>query len=143
MKPPTGSVVAAAGLALVAGLLTACQSDGGGGGSSSVHGSVYYGVGFYDPWYYGGYPYPPDIVVTPPEGGRPPGEGGARPEQPIAKPPERPVAEPRATPSEQSRSSKYSGSGERPSASTRSIPASRPTPSIPSMPRPMGRVGRR
>ena len=60
---------------------TGCESTGGGG---NVSGSVYYGVGFYDPWYYGGYWYDdPDIIVTPPPG------GGSRPhpEHPIAKPP--------------------------------------------------------
>jgi hypothetical protein len=35
------------------GLFTGCGSTGGGSSSSSV--GVYYGVGFYDPWYYGGY----------------------------------------------------------------------------------------
>ena len=83
-----GLAAAAIGVALLAGL-TGCESSGG--GSSNVHGSFYYGVGFYDPWYYGGY-YPPDVVVTPP----PRGERPVRPEQPIARPP---TASPRPTPS--------------------------------------------
>ncbi len=66
-------------LALVLGALTGCESTDG-GGSTQVSGSVYYGTGFYDPWYYGGY-YPPDVIVTPP-----PSNPGARPSQPIAKP---------------------------------------------------------
>jgi hypothetical protein len=60
---------------------TGCESTDGGGGS--VSGSVYYGVGFYDPWYYGGYYDDVDIVITPPE--RP--DAPVRPEHPIAKPP--------------------------------------------------------
>lgn len=69
-------------LLLGIGLFTGCESTGG---SASVSGGVYYGVGFYDPWYYGGY-YPPDVIVTPPPGERPPGDIGAHPEHPIAKP---------------------------------------------------------
>jgi hypothetical protein len=63
---------------------TGCESTGD-GGSSNVSGSVYYGVGFYDPWYYGGYDNDPDIIVTPPIDR--PGGGLGRPEQPIARPP--------------------------------------------------------
>lgn len=37
---------------LALGTFTGCESTDGGG---SVNGGVYYGVGFYDPWYYGGY----------------------------------------------------------------------------------------
>ena len=85
-----GVLTAALLFALVA--LTGCESTDGGGGS--VSGSVYYGVGFYDPWYYGGYYDDPDIIVTPPPGERPP--SGARPEQPIAKPPT--VSAPRPMP---------------------------------------------
>ena len=52
--------------ALLGALLLAavgCESTGGG----NVSGSVYYGAGFYDPWYHGGYWYDdPDIIVTPP-----------------------------------------------------------------------------
>lgn len=64
--------VAAAAL----GAFTGCESSGGG---SSASGSLYYGVGVYDPWYYGGYYNDVDVIVTPP-GDRP------RPEQPIARP---------------------------------------------------------
>lgn len=63
--------------------LTGCSSDDGGGGGNAS-GSVYYGVGFYDPWYCGPGYYPPDVVVPPP-GERPP--VGAHPEHPLAKPP--------------------------------------------------------
>jgi hypothetical protein len=65
-------------------VFTGCESTDGGG---SVSGSVYYGVGFSDPWYHGGYYDDADIVVTPPD--RP-----VRPEQPIARPP---ASTPRAT----------------------------------------------
>jgi hypothetical protein len=61
---------------------TGCESTDGGG---SVSGSVYYGAGFYDPWYYGDYD-DVDIIVTPPE--RP--DAPARPEHPIATPPSTP-----------------------------------------------------
>jgi hypothetical protein len=72
------------------GLFTGCESTDGGG---SVSGSVYYGVGLYDPWYYGGYYDDPDIIVTPPD--RP--DRPVSPEQPIAKPPT--ASSPRSTPS--------------------------------------------
>jgi hypothetical protein len=52
-------------------------------GSSSMSGGAYYGLGFYDPWYYGGFYDGPDIIVTPPE--RP--ERPPRPSHPIATPP--------------------------------------------------------
>ncbi len=38
-------------LLLAFGASAGCESTGGG----NVSGSVYYGTGFYDPWYYGGY----------------------------------------------------------------------------------------
>jgi len=107
---------------------TGCESTDG-GGTSQVSGSIYYGVGFYDPWYYGDYHDHGDIIVTPPPGGsghpNPPGPDRPvpppRPEHPIAKPP--PASRP-------------------PTASPRS--AARPMPSIPSAPRPMARpAGRR
>jgi hypothetical protein len=69
-------------------VFTGCESTGDG----NVSGSVYYGVGFYDPWYYGDYHDHGDIIVTPPSD-RP--GSGARPEQPIA----RPSPAPRPTPS--------------------------------------------
>ena len=71
-----------AAILFVLGVFTGCESTDG-GGSSSVSGGVYYGVGFYDPWYYGGYYDHDDIIVRPP-GDRP--DWGARPEQPIARP---------------------------------------------------------
>jgi hypothetical protein len=96
------------------GLFTGCESTDGGGGN--VSGSVYYGVGFYDPWYYGDYDHDHDIVVTPPNRPDRPGQPDrpVRPEQPIARPPS---ASTQATPA-------YSQ------------PAARQFPSIPSTPRP-------
>ena len=83
----------------LAGLLCAVAFLGGcanGGGSSQVHGSVYMGVGYSDPWYWG--PCCNDVVVIgPPDGSRPPNGSGSRPrpEHPIAKPPpSTPVARP-------------------------------------------------
>jgi len=70
------------------GLFTGCESTDGGSSSASV--GVYYGVGFYDPWYYGGDYDHGDIIVTPPD--RP--ERPVRPEQPIYHP-----STPRPTPS--------------------------------------------
>jgi hypothetical protein len=69
--------------------LTGCESTGGG----SVNGGVSYGVGVYDPWYYGGYYHDdPDIIVTPPP---------ARPERPphVEQPIYRPTPTPRPMPS--------------------------------------------
>ena len=86
-------------------------------GSTQVTSNVYYGVGFYDPWYHGDQHYDYDVVVTPPD--RPGGGSGARPEQPIARPPD--------------------VSSRPPSAST--LPAARPMPSIPSTPRAAPRGG--
>jgi len=66
------------------GLFSGCDTTGGG----DVHGSFYYGAGFYDPWYYGGYYDDPDIIVTPPT--RP--DRPARPTHPIAtRPTPRPM----------------------------------------------------
>lgn len=84
----TRSTLLAAALTLVAG----CESTGDGGGSS-VSGGVYYGVGVYDPWYYGGYYDDVDVIVTPPDGG-----SGARPSHPIAPAP-RPTPRPTPMPS--------------------------------------------
>lgn len=73
-------------LAMVAGLLswvmTGCESSGGGGGSMSV--GVYYGAGWYDPWYYNGYYDHGDIIVNPPP--RPDAKPPGRPTQPIYRP---------------------------------------------------------
>jgi hypothetical protein len=81
-------------VAVLAGLLlvsAGCESTEGGGTAST---SVYYGVGFYDPWYYGGDCDDPDIIVTPPD--RP--DSAPHPEHPIARP-SPPVAAPRPMPS--------------------------------------------
>jgi len=116
MKRYSKSLRLLAALALMLAALSGCESTGGGGNVST---SVYYGVGFYDPWYYGGYG-DVDVIVTPPDRPARP-EGAPRPEHPIARPPvERP---PEAAP----RSS--------------STPTARPTPSIPSTPRAMPRGG--
>jgi hypothetical protein len=64
------------------GLFTGCESTGGGG---NVSADAYYGTGFYDPWYYGGYHDGDDIVVTPPSD-RP--DRPVHPEQPIYHPSE-------------------------------------------------------
>jgi hypothetical protein len=78
-----------ASVLMVLGLFSGCEG-GGGGGDVDVHGSVYMGVGIYDPWYYGpgygpgyghgGY-YPPAAIVCPPRPmpPRPGGGGGMRP----------------------------------------------------------------
>jgi hypothetical protein len=52
--------------ALLGALLTFAGCESTDSGSAQVSGSFYYGVGFYDPWYYGGADYPPDVIVTPP-----------------------------------------------------------------------------
>ena len=83
---PLRKLFAALALTLMA--LTGCESTDGGG---SVSGGAYYGVGFYDPWYYGGDYDDVDIVVTPPD--RP--NAPVRPEHPIARPP---PSRPRPTP---------------------------------------------
>lgn len=78
-----------AAVSLALGVFTGCESTDGGGSTS---GSVYYGVGIYDPWYYGGYD-DIDIDINPPDRpDRPP-----RPEHPIARP--TPSPSPRPTPS--------------------------------------------
>jgi hypothetical protein len=85
-------------LKLVAALLlapwtfTGCESTDG--GNAQVSGGAYYGVGFYDPWYHGGYYDDGDIVVTPPDRPDRP-DRPVRPEQPIARPP---ASTPRPTP---------------------------------------------
>src|SRR5688572_17927143 len=83
---PASRLIAPLALALV--LFTGCESTDS-GSSASV--SAYYGVGFYDPWYYGGDYDDVDIIVTPPS--RP--ESGPRPTHPIATPP---MSAPRPTP---------------------------------------------
>jgi len=79
-------------------LFPGCESTDSGGSSASVSGGVYYGVGFYDPWYYGGY-YPPDVIVTPPGGGSRPDNPGLTPSHPIATPPSGAAVAPRPMPS--------------------------------------------
>jgi hypothetical protein len=73
-------IAALAGLAWAVG--TGCESMDD--GSNQVSGSMYYGGGSYDPWYYGGYYDDADIVVTPP-GDRP--TAPPRPTHPIAPAP--------------------------------------------------------
>jgi hypothetical protein len=63
-----------AGLVAIA-LLAACETT-----DSGSTATAYYGVGFYDPWYYGDAYHDDGVVVSPP-GDRP------RPEHPIALPP--------------------------------------------------------
>ena len=99
---------------LLAGSLTLFPGCGTTGGE--VSGSVGYGVGWYDPWYYGDYNHHDDIVVTPPAS-RP--DWGAHPEQPIARPPDVSSRPPAVTPK----------------------PAAQPMPTIPSTPRPAFRGG--
>lgn len=98
-----------AALLFALGMFTGCESSDS--GSSQTTTNVYYGTGFYDPWYYGHCHDDDDIIVAPPPSDRPDwgGGDGARPSHPIARPPQ----------------------GSRPSA--------RPTPSIPSGPRPSAR----
>ena len=79
---------AALGLAMAA--FTGCESTDS-GGSSNVSGSVYYGVGYYDPWYYGDWD-DVDVIVTPPDR---PDAAPPRPTHPIATPP---MSTPRPTP---------------------------------------------
>src|SRR5688572_24534698 len=99
---------------LASGAFTGCESTDS--GNTHVTSNVYYGVGFYDPWYYGDYDYDGDIIVTPPSPGSPPGTSpppsDVRPSHPIASPPS-------ASP--------------RPSAASPQ-PVARPMPSIPSTP---------
>jgi hypothetical protein len=99
-KPRRGPLQVTGALASLV-LLAACESTGGGSSGGSV--SMYYGVGFNDPWYYGpGYPYygpyPPPVVVVPPPPGNRPGDR-PRPEPPIATvPPSRPTTKPATRP---------------------------------------------
>jgi hypothetical protein len=88
MKIFSTSLKFVAVLALVVSF-TGCESTDGGGGS--VSGGMYYGVGMYDPFYYGGYYDDVDIIVTPPD--RP--DDRPHPEHPIAGPP---TTTPRPTP---------------------------------------------
>jgi hypothetical protein len=69
-----------AACALTLFILPGCASSDS--GASEVSSSSYYGVGFQDPWYYGGAYYPPDVIVTPPASPVDP----PHVEQPIANP---------------------------------------------------------
>lgn len=114
MKTSKPSLALATALLFALGVYTGCESTDS--GSTHVTSNVYYGVGFYDPWYHGDYDNDYNVVVTPPDR---PDRPGAHPEHPIARPPdvsERP-----------------------PSASQR--PSARPMPSIPSTPRAAPRGG--
>ncbi len=62
-------------------------------GNTQVSGG-YYGVAYYDPWYYGESYCPPDDTVRPP----PDRPIAPRPEQPIANPPGSSVGGPRPMP---------------------------------------------
>ena len=96
-----------------------CSSTDG-GSHTHVSGGVYYGVGFYDPWYYGGDYDDIDVIVTPPD----------RPDKPTApvKPTHPIELPPTATP-------KPSQPIARPST-----PSPRPMPSIPRTPMPRVRM---
>jgi len=87
LRPRTGALrrtfAIGSCVALLMAVTTGCESSGGGGGSVSA--GMYYGTGFYDPWYYDGYHDGGDIIVVPPP----------RPEQPIATP----LPSPRPAPS--------------------------------------------
>ena len=131
MKTRKLSFTLAATLLLAAGTFTGCESTDS--GSTQVSSNVYYGVGFYDPWYYGYYDGDYDVVVTPPWPGSPPDAvappgQGLRPSHPIALPPDASPRPPAAS--------------QRP-ADASSRPAARPMPSIPSAPRPMPRPAMR
>jgi len=76
-----------AALALLLLLVSGCESTEE--HDSQAGTGSYYGVGYSDPYYYGGTYYPPDVIVTPPRPVDPP-----HPEHPIALPPSAPVATP-------------------------------------------------
>ena len=82
------------------GALTGCESTDNGSAHTST--TVYYGGGYYDPWYYGQYDYDRDDVVTPPSPGSPP-DLRPHPSHPIVLPPavspRPPMAAPRPMPS--------------------------------------------
>ena len=81
----------AAGAALGCTLLLSSCSDSD---NVTMHGSVgmYYGGGYYDPWYYNRGYGPPVVGVRPPSYSRP------RPEHPIARPPAPPPPRPMPLP---------------------------------------------
>jgi hypothetical protein len=51
-------------LLLLSGAVAGCESTDS---ETTVTGGAYYGTSFDDPWYYGDYDYPPDVIVTPPQ----------------------------------------------------------------------------
>src|SRR6516162_6806805 len=82
-----------AAILLTLGLCTGCETDNG--GSTNVTAVNYYGVGYNDPWYHGGYYDDGDVIVVPPQPGNPPDQD-LRPAHPIANPPE--VSRPKPPP---------------------------------------------
>ncbi len=70
---------------LLLGLVLLCGCESTDSGGAQVSGGVYYGAGFYDPWYHGAAYYPPAVIAAPP----PPRPSAPPPhvEQPIARPP--------------------------------------------------------
>jgi hypothetical protein len=80
MSPTRRLLAHALVLLFLAELLLGCESTDS---DTTVSGGVYYGSTFYDPWYYGDYDYPPDVIVTPPVD-RP--DSPPRPVQPIYNP---------------------------------------------------------
>jgi len=119
MKSSNSSFTLAITLLLALGTFSGCESTDS--SRTTVSSNVYYGVGFYDPWYYGDYDHDHDVIVTPPD--RP--DRPDRPERPPQV--EHPIARPPASPS-------------RPPAASHQ-PAARPMPSIPSTPRAAPRGG--
>jgi hypothetical protein len=68
-----------AAILLVLGASGGCETSSG----VSVSGSMYYGLGYYDPYYRPGY-YPPVVIVPPP----------SRPSHPIERPTIQPTPRP-------------------------------------------------
>jgi hypothetical protein len=66
-------------LVLISIPLAACESTD----TNADGGGAYYGAGSSDPWHYGDYDYPPDLIVNPPDD-RP--NVPVRPTQPIYRP---------------------------------------------------------
>ena len=115
MNTSKTSFALAAALLCAVGAFTGCETTDG--GSAQVTNN-YYGVAYNDPWYHGNYHDDPDVILSPPPSGSPPSSGnppdqGLHPAHPIALPPQV------------------------------SKPPPRPTPSIPSRPRPAPRGGGR
>ncbi len=124
------SFALSATLLFAAGAFTGCETTDG--GSTRVSSGAFYASGYPDPWYYGNYHDDPDVIVSPPPTGNPPDQG-LRPAHPIAWPVEYSPGGPRQAQAVTPRA-------EPPQVSR---PPSRPTPSIPSRPRPAPRAGGR